>query len=72
MNKDTFYTLFDLPAHATSAEIDVAYQRQRDRYSAERVAALGDEFRVIAGDVFGERVKGRKRNQHLGGSAGNG
>jgi DnaJ-class molecular chaperone len=48
MNKDTFYTLFDLPAHATSAEIDVAYQRQRDRYSAERVAALGDEFRVIA------------------------
>ena len=48
MNKDTFYTLLDIPAHATSAEIDVAYQCQRDRYSAERVAALGDEFRAIA------------------------
>ena len=48
MNKDTIYTLLDIPAHATSAEIDAAYQRQRDRYSAERVAALGDEFRAIA------------------------
>lgn len=48
MNKDTFYTLLDIPAHATGAEIDAAYQRQRDRYSAERVAALGDEFRAIA------------------------
>ena len=48
MNKDTFYTLLDIPAHATSAEIDAAYQCQRDRYSAERVAALGDEFRAIA------------------------
>jgi len=48
MNKDTFYTLLNIPAHATSAEIDAAYQRQRDRYSAERIAALGDEFRAIA------------------------
>src|SRR4051794_8386589 len=48
MNKDTFYTLLDIPAHATGAEIDAAYQRQRDRYSAERIAALGDEFRAIA------------------------
>jgi cytochrome c biogenesis protein CcmG, thiol:disulfide interchange protein DsbE len=48
MNKDTFYTLLDIPAHASSAEIDSAYQRQRDRYSAERVAQLGDEFRTIA------------------------
>jgi cytochrome c biogenesis protein CcmG, thiol:disulfide interchange protein DsbE len=48
MNKDTFYTLLDIPAHATSAEIDAAYQQQRDRYSAERVVALGDEFRAIA------------------------
>src|SRR2546423_1625687 len=48
MNIDTFYTQLDIPAHATSAEIDVAYQRQRDRYSAERVAVLGDEFRAIA------------------------
>ena len=48
MNKDTFYTLLDIPVQASSAEIEAAYQRQRDRYSAERVAALGDEFRVIA------------------------
>jgi peroxiredoxin len=48
MNNNTFYTLLDIPAHATSAEIDAAYQRQRDRYSAERIAALGDEFRAIA------------------------
>src|SRR5437764_1505958 len=48
MNKDSFYTLLDISAHATSAEIDAAYQRQRDRYSAERVAALGDEFQAIA------------------------
>src|SRR4051812_19214174 len=48
MNKDTFYTLLDIPAHASSAEIDAGYQRQRDRYSAERVGELGDEFRAIA------------------------
>jgi cytochrome c biogenesis protein CcmG/thiol:disulfide interchange protein DsbE len=48
MNRDTFYTQLDIPAQATSAEIDAAYQRQRDRYSAERIAALGDEFRAIA------------------------
>jgi peroxiredoxin len=48
MNKDSFYTLLDISAHASSAEIDSAYQRQRDRYSAERVDQLGDEFRAIA------------------------
>jgi len=48
MNIDTFYTLLDLPAQVTPAEIEAAYQRQRDRYSAERIAALGDEFRAIA------------------------
>ncbi len=48
MNKDTFYTLLDIPASAPDVEIDAAYQRQRDRYSAERIAALGDEFRAIA------------------------
>ena len=48
MNKDTFYTLLDVDAQATGAEIDAAYQRQRDRYSAERIATLGDEFRAIA------------------------
>jgi cytochrome c biogenesis protein CcmG, thiol:disulfide interchange protein DsbE len=48
MNKDTFYTQLEISAQATAAEIDAAYQRQRDRYSAERVAELGDEFRAIA------------------------
>jgi cytochrome c biogenesis protein CcmG, thiol:disulfide interchange protein DsbE len=48
MNIDTFYTLLGIPAQAAGAEIDAAYQRQRDRYSAERIAALGDEFRAIA------------------------
>src|SRR6266508_3479555 len=48
MNIDTFYTLLDISAQATSAEIDAAYQRQRDRYSAERIAELGDEFHAIA------------------------
>jgi peroxiredoxin len=48
MNMDSFYTLLDIPAHATAEEIDAAYHRQRDRYSAERIAALGDEFRTIA------------------------
>jgi peroxiredoxin len=48
MNMDTFYTLLDVPAQAPAAEIDAAYQRQRDRYSAERIAALGEEFRTIA------------------------
>jgi cytochrome c biogenesis protein CcmG/thiol:disulfide interchange protein DsbE len=48
MNMDTFYTLLDIPARATAEEIDAAYRRQRERYSAERVAALGDEFRRIA------------------------
>jgi len=48
MNMDIFYTLLDIPAQASPAEIDAAYQRQRDRYNAERIAALGEEFRAIA------------------------
>jgi peroxiredoxin len=45
---DTYYTLLDIPATATSDEIAEAYRRQRERYSPERVAALGDEFRRVA------------------------
>lgn len=45
---ETFYTLLDVPAQAGADEIAAAYQRQRERYSPERVAALGDEFRQIA------------------------
>ena len=48
MNMDIFYTLLDIPAQASPAEIDAAYQRQCDRYNAERIAALGEEFRAIA------------------------
>jgi peroxiredoxin len=45
---DTHYTLLDIPARATAEEVDAAYRRQRERYSPERVAALGEDFRRIA------------------------
>jgi cytochrome c biogenesis protein CcmG, thiol:disulfide interchange protein DsbE len=45
---DTYYTLFEIPATATAEEIDAAYQRERERYRPDRVAALGDEFRRVA------------------------
>jgi peroxiredoxin len=48
MNMQTYYTLLDVPAQATAAEIDTAYRRQRERYSPERVATLGEEFRRVA------------------------
>jgi cytochrome c biogenesis protein CcmG, thiol:disulfide interchange protein DsbE len=51
---DTYYTLLDIPAHATAAEVDAAYRRQRERYSPERVAALGEEFRQVAEGRLGE------------------
>jgi peroxiredoxin len=45
---DTYYTLLEIPATATAEEVSAAYERQRGRYSPERVAALGEEFRRIA------------------------
>ena len=45
---DTYYTLLEIPATATAEEIDAAYQRERERYRPDRVAALGDEFRRVA------------------------
>src|SRR5690242_3251369 len=45
---DTYYTLLDIPATAPAEEVAAAYQRQRERYSMERVAALGDDFRRLA------------------------
>lgn len=45
---ETFYTLLDIPMQATADEIEAAYQRQRARYSPERVAELGDDFRQVA------------------------
>src|SRR6266498_109167 len=44
----TYYTVLDVSAQATAAEIEAAYQRQRERYSFERVATLGEEFRRVA------------------------
>jgi cytochrome c biogenesis protein CcmG/thiol:disulfide interchange protein DsbE len=44
----TYYTVLDIPAQATAAEIEAAYRRQRERYSPERVATLGEEFRRVA------------------------
>ena len=45
---ETYYKLLEIPVAATAEEVAAAYQRQRERYSSERVAALGDEFRRIA------------------------
>ncbi|MFL5802806.1 MAG: redoxin domain-containing protein [Roseiflexaceae bacterium] len=45
---DTYYTALEIPTTATVDEVEAAYQRQRARYSPERVAALGAEFRQIA------------------------
>jgi len=44
----TYYTVLDVSAQATATEVEAAYQRQRERYSPERVAALGEEFRRVA------------------------
>jgi peroxiredoxin len=45
---DNYYTLLENPPTATSEELAEAYRRQRERYSPERVAGLGDEFRRVA------------------------
>jgi peroxiredoxin len=46
--------VFGIPAQASSEQVEEAYQRQRQRYSAERVAALGEEFRRIADQRLAE------------------
>ena len=48
MTTDTFYTVLGIPVTATAAEVAAAYERQRERYSPERVAALGTEFQHVA------------------------
>jgi peroxiredoxin len=45
---ETHYTLLDIPVEAPSEEIAAAYQRQRERYRPDRVAALGKEFERIS------------------------
>jgi peroxiredoxin len=76
---DTYYTLLDIPATATSDEIAEAYKRQRERYSPERVAALGDEFRRVAEartvdldhayDVLADAERRAEYDRRLGGGA---
>lgn len=44
----TYYTLLDISIEATAEEVEAAYRRLRERYSPERVTALGGEFRDIA------------------------
>ena len=45
---DTYYTLLEIPTTSSPEEVAAAYQRQRERYSMERVAALGEDIRRIA------------------------
>jgi len=45
---DTYYSLLGISTDATAEAIEIAYQRQCERYSTERVAALDSEFRRIA------------------------
>jgi cytochrome c biogenesis protein CcmG/thiol:disulfide interchange protein DsbE len=47
---DTYYTLLDIPVDAAPQTIEQAYQRQRERYNAARVAELDAEFRRIAAE----------------------
>lgn len=44
---DSYYTLLDIPPGATADALAAAYQHQRERYSLERVATLGDEFQRV-------------------------
>jgi cytochrome c biogenesis protein CcmG/thiol:disulfide interchange protein DsbE len=45
---ETYYTLLGIPVEAPTEAIAAAYQRQRERYRPERVAALGKEFERIS------------------------
>jgi peroxiredoxin len=45
---DTYYTLLGVTPDASQQEIEQAYQRQRERYSVERVAEMDEDIRQIA------------------------
>jgi peroxiredoxin len=45
---DTYYRVLGVDPNASPDEIAAAYARQRERYDADRVAALGDEFARVA------------------------
>lgn len=51
---NTYYTLLNIAPNATSDEIAAAYERQRERYSPERIAALGDDFARVAAERTAE------------------
>lgn len=45
---ETYYETLGVAASASTDEITAAYQRQRERYSQERVVGLGDDLRQVA------------------------
>lgn len=54
-----FYWLLGLAPNASAEDIEAAYERERERYSPERVAAMGDEFAQIAHDRLAELDQAR-------------
>jgi peroxiredoxin len=51
---NSYYTLLGITTTATAEEIARAYERQRQRYSPEQVAALGTDFQRIADERLAE------------------
>jgi peroxiredoxin len=45
---DTYYTLLGVEPGASQADIDAAYQQQRERYRAEQVADMDDDIQEFA------------------------
>ncbi|NJM08372.1 redoxin domain-containing protein [Candidatus Gracilibacteria bacterium] len=45
---NNYYSLLDVASDADQATIEAAYQRQRERYSPERVAEMDAELRAVA------------------------
>lgn len=50
----SYYALFGLESSASQAEIDAAFQRQRERYNPERVAELDPELQRVAAERSAE------------------
>lgn len=56
---ESYYSLLGLAPNASLEEIEAAYQRQRERYSPERVAAMGEEFAEVANQRLAELERAR-------------
>lgn len=54
----TYYTLLDITPQASQAEIEAAYQRQRERYDPSLVAELDPELRRVAAERTAELARG--------------